>query len=72
MRDDSVLQWKSLAKDGAELPREAQITRPATFIAGPGETMDFEYRATSPGLLRLDIEQRTGIWRTALPIKVER
>ena len=71
MRGDSVVQWTSLAKDGAELPSEARITRPATLIGGPGETMDFEYRATAPGLLRLDVQQRTGIWKTALPIKIE-
>ena len=71
MRGDSVVQWKALAKDGAELPREAQITRPATLIGGPGETMDFEYRATQRGLLRLDLQQREGLWKAALPIKVE-
>ena len=71
VRGDSVLQWKALAKDGAELPPEAQVVRPATLIGGPGETMDFEFRAPSPGVLRLDVQQRTGIWKTALPIKVE-
>ena len=70
-RDDSVVHWRALAKDGAELPRHLQTTRAANLLAGPGETMDFEYRPTAPGLMRLDVAQRTGAWKTHLPIKVE-
>ena len=43
----------------------------AAFITGPGQTMDFEYRPTAPGLMRLDVEQRTGWWKTHLPIRIE-
>jgi hypothetical protein len=70
-RDDSVVHWRALAKDGAELPRHLQTTRAASLLAGPGETMDFEYRPTAPGVMRLDVAQRTGEWKTHLPIKVE-
>jgi manganese oxidase len=70
-RDDSTVHWRALAKDGAELPPHLQTTRLATLIAGPGETMDFEYRPESPGLMRLDVTQRTDAWKTHLPIKVE-
>jgi FtsP/CotA-like multicopper oxidase with cupredoxin domain len=72
LREDSVVHWRALAKDGAELPPRAQVTRLASFIAGPGETMDFEYRPTTPGLLRLEVQQRQGLWKTQLPIRVER
>lgn len=72
MQGDSVVRWRALAKDGAELPRHLQTTRPASLIAGPGETMDFEYRPIVPGVLRLDVAQRTGAWKTQLPIRVER
>jgi manganese oxidase len=72
MRGDSVLQWKPLAKDGAELPVHAQTMRTASLISGPGETMDFEFQPTAPGQLRLDVQQRTGVWKTHLPIRVER
>jgi len=71
-REDSVVHWKALAKDGAELPASAQLLHPAAFITGPGQTMDFEYRPTAPGLMRLDVEQRTGGWKTHLPIRIER
>ena len=70
VRGDSVMQWRALAKDGAELPAHLQTVRPARLLVGPGETMDFEYRPTTPGLLELDIEQRTGVWKTHLPIKI--
>ena len=72
LRDDKPEQWTPLAKDGAELTRSAQVMRQATLLAGPGETMDFEYVPKTPGLLRLEVEQRTGVWKTALPIRVER
>jgi hypothetical protein len=68
---DRTEQWRALAKDGAELPLHRQTTRVAEFLAGPGETMDFEYRPAAAGLLQLDVSQRTGAWRTALPIRVE-
>jgi FtsP/CotA-like multicopper oxidase with cupredoxin domain len=68
---DRTEQWRALAKDGAELPPHRQTTRVAEFLAGPGETMDFEYRPAAAGLLQLDVSQRTGAWRTALPIRVE-
>jgi FtsP/CotA-like multicopper oxidase with cupredoxin domain len=72
LRGDSPEQWRPLAKDGAELPRAAQQVRKSTLLAGPGETMDFEYTPTAPGLLRLEVEQRTGAWKTEMPIRVER
>jgi hypothetical protein len=71
-REDSVVHWRALAKDGAELPASAQLFHLAAFITGPGQTMDFEYRPTAPGLMRLDVEQRTGSWKTHLPIRIER
>ena len=70
-RDDSVVHWRALARDGAELPRRAQTERSASFIGGPGQTMDFEYRPTVPGLMRLEVQQRQGIWKTELPIRVD-
>ena len=56
---------------GAELPPHRQTTRLAELIAGPGETMDFEYRPAAPAMLRLLVMQRTGVWKTELPIRVE-
>jgi FtsP/CotA-like multicopper oxidase with cupredoxin domain len=71
LREDSTVHWRALAKDGMELPPHAQVMRAATMITGPGQTMDFEYRPNAPGLLRLEVQQRTGAWKTQLPIRVE-
>ena len=71
LQGERVLEWKALAKDGAELPLHQQRVRAADFIAGPGETMDFEYRPEVPGMLKLLVMQRTGIWRMEMPILVE-
>jgi manganese oxidase len=72
MREDSVIHWKALAKDGAELPAHAQVMQPAAFITGPGQTMDFEYRPTAPGLLVFRVRHRVDDWQNDLPILVER
>jgi FtsP/CotA-like multicopper oxidase with cupredoxin domain len=68
---EATEQWRAVAKDGAELPSHRQTVRAADFVAGPGETLDFEYRPAVPGLMTLSVAQRTGEWSTALPIRVE-
>ena len=69
-REDTVVHWRALAKDGAELPAREQVVRSATLISGPGQTRDFAYRPSAPGVMRLDVAQRTGVWKTHLPIAI--
>ena len=38
----TVLQWRALAKDGADLPGPQATMQPATVTIHPGETYDFE------------------------------
>lgn len=45
------LNWKVLAKDGADLP--SQVVRPATLEIAPGETYDVELPSHAVGDLRL-------------------
>ncbi|MEO5825708.1 MAG: multicopper oxidase domain-containing protein, partial [Gemmatimonadales bacterium] len=40
--DSSVVSWRAIAKDGADLPVSRALTGPATVIIAPGETYDFE------------------------------
>lgn len=40
-RDTSLLNWRALAKDGADLHRTRAVMRPATLRIAPGETYDF-------------------------------
>lgn len=52
---DSVLQWRAVAKDGADLPPGQARLGPARVEPHPGETYDFEVLAERPGSLRLTI-----------------
>ena len=38
----AVLQWRALAKDGADLPVHRAMMQPSTLLLHPGETYDFE------------------------------
>jgi manganese oxidase len=53
---DQVLQWRAVAKDGADLPASRAIGRPAEVQLAPGETYDFEFTAPRAGTLMLDAE----------------
>jgi FtsP/CotA-like multicopper oxidase with cupredoxin domain len=53
--NDSLLQWKVVAKDGAALPPSQIKMSPAELPITVGETCDVEYQASSPGDARLEI-----------------
>jgi len=55
LRGDQPVEWRAIAKDGADLPAHAATPRPADFLLAPGETYDFELRPEEPGDLRLDV-----------------
>ncbi len=70
-RDTSVVTWRALAKDGADLPLSQATTRPARQFVQVGETYDFTFRA-DPGEYRLvAILRGTAIqvFRQALAVK---
>jgi len=48
-------QWRSVAKDGADLPARQATTRPATITLFPGETYDFDVRREKPERLTLEV-----------------
>jgi FtsP/CotA-like multicopper oxidase with cupredoxin domain len=52
---DEPLQWKVVAKDGADLPPSQIKIAPAELPITVGETYDVEYQAASPGDARLEI-----------------
>jgi FtsP/CotA-like multicopper oxidase with cupredoxin domain len=53
--DDAPLQWKIIAKDGADLPAAQLKSSNADMIITVGETYDVEYQADSPGVANLQI-----------------
>ncbi len=48
--------WRSLAKDGADLPPEQALTGPASLLISPGETYDFQIRPERDEDLELTLE----------------
>jgi FtsP/CotA-like multicopper oxidase with cupredoxin domain len=56
--DDSlVVQWRPLAKDGADVPAEFRVPRRAEQIVTMGETYDYEVVPERRGELRLEVRQ---------------
>ncbi len=49
------VKWRIVAKDGADLPATATITKTADQFITVGETYDFEYQADQPQELALEI-----------------
>ena len=49
MRDESVLSWRPVAKDGMPLPADLAEVRPAAQQMGNGETYDFEFTPNGEG-----------------------
>ena len=62
MRDTSVVRWRAVAKDGADLAPAVAIERAAVVMLNVGETYDFEFDAREPGEYVLQMNQlnRTG------------
>jgi FtsP/CotA-like multicopper oxidase with cupredoxin domain len=55
-RDTSLVRWRAVAKDGADLPALAAVDRPATARINVGETFDAEFNASEPGEYELAFE----------------
>ena len=53
LADTVPVRWRAVAKDGADLPPEQALVRPARLTIGVGEAYDFELMPESPGELRL-------------------
>ncbi len=55
MQDTLLLQWRMVAKDGADLPLGASLTRAARQLIAMGETYDFEVAPSMRGNLRIEV-----------------
>lgn len=71
-RDTMMVSWRPIAKDGADLPAAARVSRFARQIVGMGETYDFEYAPARRGILRLEVRPAAGGQMfVRVPIRVE-
>lgn len=52
-QDGALVQWKIVAKDGADLPAHQIRLQPATFVSGAGEIYDAEIAPAKPGIMIL-------------------
>jgi FtsP/CotA-like multicopper oxidase with cupredoxin domain len=69
-----LVQWRAVAKDGADLPTGQAVVQSSQQLIWTGETYDFEYEAREPGSLRLEIENIATAaipWKTVQPIEIE-
>ena len=54
LRDgDKPVEWKFVARDGADLPASQIMMQPASFVLAPGEIRDVEFTPTKAGVLTL-------------------
>jgi FtsP/CotA-like multicopper oxidase with cupredoxin domain len=56
------VQWKPLAKDGADLPQHQRRSREARQLVTVGETYDFEIQPTVDKPLWLELRRGNGEW----------
>lgn len=68
--DSSLVAWRAVAKDGAELPPAQAIPHPEPLLTGPGEIADFEVTAGPPGDLVLDLDSPFAGWRLRVPVHI--
>jgi len=70
LRGNDLLTWRSIAKDGMDLPPD-QVTEGASEIQmGNGETYDFDVVPTERGEVHLDVTTANGTLLTSMPIHV--
>jgi FtsP/CotA-like multicopper oxidase with cupredoxin domain len=69
--DTTVLRWRAIAKDGADLPAGLATERPAHVQMGPGETADFEVTPRTTGRWRMEVKSVESGWYIPLDVIVE-
>lgn len=64
---DRILNWKPVAKDGADLPAGQRRVRVGRVLMGPGETLDVEVFSDSLKNVKFEVSTLTGSSRTSVP-----
>ena len=57
-RNGQLQTWRPIAKDGADLPEHRRVPRESRALIGVGETFDFEWVPTEPGVYVLEVVTR--------------
>ena len=69
-QDSSLVAWRALAKDGADLPPALAVPATAPLLTGPGEVADFEFTPERPGELLLEVNSPFAGWRLGVPVHI--
>ena len=67
--DGEPVEWRALAKDGADLPAGQALAGPADLRINVGETYDFLWTPDRPGELTLRIVTTFDTGLAAFPIE---
>ncbi len=70
LSDSLPVQWRAVAKDGADLPERMATNRPAAVRIGVGEAYDYEYTPDQPGQLTLRAINAEGVIAVASIVRV--
>jgi FtsP/CotA-like multicopper oxidase with cupredoxin domain len=66
-----AIEWRAVAKDGADLPSSQQLVRRADRQSlAVGETYDFAWQPSAPGLYWLEVRRNTGEWMAQARVTV--
>ena len=71
-RDSTLLTWRPLARDGADLPMAWQVSQLARAAISIGETMDFAFTPSAGGDWRVEVRGQNGAILAVMPVKVVR
>jgi FtsP/CotA-like multicopper oxidase with cupredoxin domain len=69
-QDSSLVRWKLLARDGADLPAGRQVEEPGERALTIGQTLDVELRPQRAGTMRLSTIANAGPLLGALELRV--
>ncbi len=69
-QDSTLINWRAVAKDGAELTQARATIRPASQPLGNGETYDFEYTPQSRGEVSVQILSQAGVLLAEMKLTV--
>jgi len=70
LADTVPVKWRTVGKDGADLPAAQRVMRPAHLLIGVGEAYDFELTPPSTGELQLRVRDLAGRLRVAGVVRV--
>jgi FtsP/CotA-like multicopper oxidase with cupredoxin domain len=69
-QDSSLVRWRLLARDGADLPEARRVEEPAERLVSIGQTFDVELEPDRPGTLRLTTLANVGTLNGTLEFRV--